>query len=579
MNIVFLNIEKEYQNRYTQLSEFIEHNKKVIVELCEDISETSYTVEADEEKYLITGGSYAAISEAFSHLLSVFETKIGDTNYPELPYRYAYDAFENAVDNSALIPEIKNDTDVLLVPANKDNPDVTSPDWISDLIIAEVHIATATADGTLKTAGKLVDFYAGMGVNAIWLCPIYDRDHIGNGYGNRGLHTVDTEYTGCTDYDDGWDVVRDFIEYAHSKNIRIILDIISWGVMNESAVRREHPEWFDGVLWGGQAYNWKNEAFCDWFVSNAVKNILYTKADGYRCDCEPNHGGYRIWGRIRKELHRAGRKPLIISEDFSERSGEFDLEQDGVLDYCRMSRGELYGSPIAPYLSGIDIVESIKTGYAIGVIPTDNRPEKWGQARFYTNCVTNHDYVHRLVRGNLLVIGYQAILAPFIPLWFCGDELSMAEDDKVIYFSKIEWERIQKGGDPAASFFFENLKKLIRIRRLYRDIFSEFPLCHRDSNICRAEIKLADGSVSDLCGYMRYKGDRAVLVVPAKTDGRYTVKIPFEASGLNNKNKYKIINPETGRMIAGGNPDELSTMETVVCEKHIGVYLIEREDN
>lgn len=573
--MIFENVPQKDAERIKKLISTIRLAKSCRISITADMSQAGYSIAADEGKLKICGGSVPAVLEGVAYSLAVFGSSVGAMASPE-NLIYEYDAYSNVIDNSGLIPEIKPECEVKLVPALKGYPRVNSPEWIADMILAEVHIATAAEDGTLLTAKKIVDFYAEVGVNAIWLCPIYDRSNIGNGYGNRGLHTVDTKYTGCEDYNEGWKVVRDFVDYAHSKNIRILLDIISWGVMNGSQVRLEHPEWFEGVLWGGQAYNWKNAELCEWFVQNAVKNIIFTHADGYRCDCEPNHGGYPVWGRIREKLIAAGRRPLIISEDFSERSGEFDLEQDGVLDYCRMTRGELYNNPKAPYLSGIDIVDSIKSGYAIGVIPTDNRPEKWGRARFYTNCVTNHDYVNRLVRGNCLVIGYQAILAPFIPVWFCGDELGMDEDNRVIYFSPIEWERIERGGKPECRFFFEYLKKIISIRRSYSDIFSYFSLCHRDANICRAEVKTEDGVLTALTGYMRYKDSRAVLVIPAEKDGVYTVEIPYKAAGLDENEHYRIVDLNTGLILGEESGEKLRKLRIVLLENRMGLYLVEK---
>ena len=535
------------------------------------MDEMAYTVSVSLpiRELLVEGGSLPAIWEGLYYLVRRLGTSVNGTNRKAAmtvsSFAYAKNYRETAIDNARILPGIRSDRNVEMLSAGAHMDGITTPDFLSDMVMAEVHLDTAARDGSFATAAALVDFYAQTGVNAIWLCPIYNRDKVSNGYGNRGLHTIDSAYTGCADPSDGWSVVRKFVDYAHGRQVRIFLDVISWGVMKGSPLCAGHPDWFEGEAWGGRAFNWKNEEFRAWFVDKAVENLIYTHADGYRCDCEPNYGGYDVWGEVRRRMYAAGRKIAIIAEDNCVRNGVFDLEQDGVLDYSDHDRGAQYRHPTAPYLSGIDIVDSVKTGYAIGSTPAQTDPATRGTARYYTHTVTNHDYQSRLVRGNRLVIGYQAILAPFIPVWFCGDEFGMDETGTVIYFSKIRWELLES---PANRIFYEDVKQMLRLRRMFPDIFAHFPENHRDANMERIPVT-KDGEKT-LTGYARVGKGRAVLVIPAVEYGVYEAAIPRLLDGA-----VTVTDLTTNQVVYEGDAASFTQMHLPLAKERMGIFFME----
>ncbi|MBQ9995345.1 MAG: hypothetical protein IJP32_03155, partial [Clostridia bacterium] len=129
-------------------------------------------------------------------------------------------------DNRSLLPPYRPDRDVRLIPASADGQ-LLSPDWTDELVLVEVHPETATREGTLASLLPVLDHLAALGVNGIWLTPIYEKGPGGNGYGNQGPHTLEPAVTGCTDVNEGWQRVRAFVEEAHRRNIRVLLDLIT----------------------------------------------------------------------------------------------------------------------------------------------------------------------------------------------------------------------------------------------------------------------------------------------------------------------------------------------------------------
>ena len=166
------------------------------------------------------------------------------------------------LDNSDLIPKILPDNEVKL-DANG------TPDWVSTLIIGEIRIATATEEGTLQSAVSVLDHYAEMGVNGLWVCPVYDPGQTGNGYSNMGTHTIDPAITGTENYEEGWKELKKFVDEAHKRDIRIFLDVISWGTVGESPLFQEHPDWFTAneVYIGTREFNFANDEFVEWYIN------------------------------------------------------------------------------------------------------------------------------------------------------------------------------------------------------------------------------------------------------------------------------------------------------------------------
>ena len=243
------------------------------------------------------------------------------------------------INNASLMPKYKTDDQVKLVGY--------SPDWVKSLIMAEIRIETATPEGTFQAATKVLDHYQEMGVNCLWVCPIYQRDEEeriisgDNGYGSYGPGTIDNKMTGTDVYNEQIKVVKKFVDEAHKRNIRIIFDIVVWGVSKTAPIVKEHPEYFKDSagsyyeVWGGYGYRWGNPEWQKWYVNTSADLIMKTNADGFRVDLEPTITGYSVFKDIRNKLAKQGKHVLIMAEGTNERRETYDLEQNGVGYYIK----------------------------------------------------------------------------------------------------------------------------------------------------------------------------------------------------------------------------------------------------
>jgi len=121
-----------------------------------------------------------------------------------------------------------------------------------------------------------------------------------------------------------------------------------------------------------------------------------------------------------------------------------------------------------------NIVDMVRSGEELRA--WDDMEREPGTKRFYTYMLSCHDSDHYIVKGSPITIGYQAIFAPFIPLWYVGEEWDNAPRFFVDYFYRrdkhpvpkkwrlygnvIDWAQKEENRD-----FFELVKKMIRIRR------------------------------------------------------------------------------------------------------------------
>ena len=495
---------------------------------------------------------------------------------------------ETYINNASLMPKYIPDSEVQLDAEG-------TPEWASGLIMAEVHINSATKEGTLKSAVKILDHYQEMGVNGLWITPVSESGD-GGGYVNYGPHSIDSILTGkegkgnktsFEDYKEGWLELKGFIDEAHKRNIRIIIDVVSWGVSGNSPLVKEHPSWFQdsgdwGVgsknfLWRDEKTEVENKEFVDWYKQQLINIAVTTGCDGFRHDLEPAaaHANYTIIGDIRRQLYEKGRKILFISEQQNERGQVFDFEQFGVYDVWQ-HRTDIKDS--YTFLDRYNLVDSIKNGENIGSQGSQDLGE--GSAyRFYTYMLSCHDSLKSGVAGNRLAIGYQAIFAPFIPVWFIGEEWGDSyktkytdTSDNALYFRNIDWSLLDHTENRK---FYEDVKAMLRIRLQYPEIFSNFPSHLYDSNICKVNVSGCEGMMA----YARYSGDTAIIIVPNYNihdkSGKMRVYVPFKATGLDYYKSYKITDAITGENIVSGNARKAASFDITVPYNNMRVIKVE----
>jgi maltose alpha-D-glucosyltransferase/alpha-amylase len=162
------------------------------------------------------------------------------------------------------------------------------PLWFKRAVFYEVHIR-AFADGNGDGNGDFrgltarLDYIEWLGVDCIWLLPMYPSPLKDGGYDIADFTAVHSDYGTVDD-------VRTFIEEAHRRGIRVIADL----VMNHTSDR--HP-WFQ------ESRSSRDSAKRDWYVWSdtdtryAGARIIFTDTEPSNWTWDPVAGQY-YWHRF-----------------------------------------------------------------------------------------------------------------------------------------------------------------------------------------------------------------------------------------------------------------------------------------
>lgn len=192
-----------------------------------------------------------------------------------------------------------------------------APSWINDLIVYEVATKSFTSpngpeSGTFKSLKAKLGYLHDLGITGIWLtgnslCHPTHFYNIWTQYATIRPEELDPTLGTKEEF-------KAFIDTAHSLGIKVFLDVITHGVMSDSPLIAEHPNWFKGGTWGMTDYDWfgGHTDLDEWWVNTWVAYIRELGIDGFRLDVAM----YRqdLWARIRKEAADMG-KPIIICNE------------------------------------------------------------------------------------------------------------------------------------------------------------------------------------------------------------------------------------------------------------------------
>ncbi len=162
------------------------------------------------------------------------------------------------------------------------------PLWFKTAVFYEIHTRAffdANGDGSGDFRGLIekLDYLQWLGIDCIWLLPFYTSPLRDGGYDISDFFTIQPDYGTVDD-------VRDFIEAAHQRGIRVIADL----VMNHTS--SDHP-WFQ------ESRSSPDSPKRDWYVwSDTVRRyedarIIFTDTESSNWTWDDDAGAY-FWHRF-----------------------------------------------------------------------------------------------------------------------------------------------------------------------------------------------------------------------------------------------------------------------------------------
>lgn len=211
-------------------------------------------------------------------------------------------------------------------------PIIDAPDDLADLIIYEIATKNFTSpdgpeSGTFASTEERLDYLERLGVNAIWLsghqwCEPHHFYNIWTEYACIRPDRLDPSLGTEAEF-------RHLIDAAHAHGMKVFLDVITHGVMKDSPLVEEHPDWFAGGSWGMRDFDWHggHADLDDWWVATWLRYVTDFGVDGYRLDVA--HYRNDLWARLRREAADAGKRIVIIAESGPAIRGVTDILQHG----------------------------------------------------------------------------------------------------------------------------------------------------------------------------------------------------------------------------------------------------------
>jgi hypothetical protein len=462
----------------------------------------------------------------------------------------------------------------------------SQPSWLEDLIIYEVVTKQFTSPngpgtGNFNSLKEKLDYIADLGVTAIWISghSWSDPQHFTNistQYANIHPALLDpTLGSDPHDIKETENEFKDLVQEAHKRGIKIILDVISHGVMSYSPLVTEdptlpnyvenhpqqspitpHPDWF-----GAQTYpadesevgprdpfsipydtmmidfvgGYDQNDLDDWWVEIWTNYVLKYGIDGLRIDLGSSR--YDLWAKVKENAHSAGQDLIIFPEGELD-NYPFDI---GVYDFEQTSWEWL---PFAAKFNDIP-------NPAYGTVITDMKKAQQEvfpnlDRQYYVIPVSCHDSMSYNLQGSRFEMGYGAFFTPFIPLFMAGEEfnnpntpISNCTIDWLLA-SELQWDKLN---DFENQRFLDDVRKAIKIRES-EPALSYFSLKANNPNVVVVEDFSSTLSESP-APYLRFvpNSNESILIV-GNSNPSYSnnilMNVPLEKFDLDSFNYLEI---------------------------------------
>jgi len=181
---------------------------------------------------------------------------------------------------------------------------MTQTPWWQSAVIYQIYPKSfqdsgARGTGDLKGIMARLDYLKTLGVDALWLTPVYVSPQVDNGYDIADYLNIDPAYGTMSDFEA-------LLGAAHARGIRIVMDI----VVNHTST--EHA-WFKSALGDKHSpyrdyYIWKDP------VDGGVPNNWQSKFGGSAWELDPATGQYYLHLFAREQADLNWENPTVRAE-------------------------------------------------------------------------------------------------------------------------------------------------------------------------------------------------------------------------------------------------------------------------
>ncbi|MBN2308696.1 MAG: alpha-glucosidase C-terminal domain-containing protein [Candidatus Hydrogenedentes bacterium] len=413
-------------------------------------------------------------------------------------------------------------------PAIASLPARPAPEWVRRGVMYQIQPRAFTPEGTLKAAAARLPQVAALGVDILYLCPVFVSDddpnteswsprqrasgmnNPRNPYRMKDYYHVDPEYG--TDED-----LKSFIAEAHRLQMRVLLDMVYLHCGPNAVFLDEHPDFVkrdaEGKIataaWGFPAVNLDNPQLREYLWKNMEYWIEDFDVDGFRCDVA--HGvPLGFWEAARERLEAVRPDVCMLAEAGTQRPADqvkaFDIS---------------YG------FAWFEAIRSVNDKGAPAALLRETAEEQAAAlprgARFI-RYVDNHDIANDCFNNRLeKAWGAQRIdvtlVANFtldgVPFLYNGQEVADAARHSIFGRAPIDWAN---GQTPAGEARLALCRKLCAMR-------------HTERALTHGSVAWLDNDQPDkILSFLRATPDEEIAVVLNFSDRAVDVHVEFPES-------------------------------------------------
>ena len=171
------------------------------------------------------------------------------------------------------------------------------PEWSYSAVLYEMNVRQLTEEGTLRAAEEKLEGLRNLGIDCIWLMPIYPigiegrKGTLGSYYAIKDYCDINPEFGTLADFDS-------FVAAAHKLGLRVVIDWVANHTSPDAKWVTEAPlYWYERDENGNTTYtadwsdtanlNYNNPDMCN-EMENSMRFWMERGIDGFRCDmaCE-----------------------------------------------------------------------------------------------------------------------------------------------------------------------------------------------------------------------------------------------------------------------------------------------------
>jgi glycosidase len=327
------------------------------------------------------------------------------------------------------------------------------PAWTRSAVIYEVNVRQYTPEGTLRALQTHLPRLDDLGVDILWLMPVQPigrknrKGVLGSYYAISSYTSVNPEFGSGADF-------KAFVDAAHARGLRVILDWVPNHTAHDHEWIAAHPDWYahraDGTIMNardneGRETDWTDVAELNYDNRDMRRAMIDAMrwwvermgVDGFRCDVA---GGVPMdfWVDARAALKAARANLFLLAEAEDPKfHSVFDMTYGWELHHLlnAVAQGKRPATDLDAYFARDD---SLYGPAAYRMYFTSNHDENSWQGTEFERMGKNHAPAFVLA----------ATAERSMPLLYTGQEASLAKRLRFFEKDTVDWN-----GPSLAAFY------------------------------------------------------------------------------------------------------------------------------